>query len=151
MLKHTIPILSTLCLIATSSSALAQHDNKTHIISGQISINKPLYPREGGNCDPTYYQGLENLVTGNVSLTIENGKREIIAIQELESGKYKYQTDELFIDLGSTPAICVINIPEFEVPDANFYSFKIPGKGEVNYSKQQLQEMGWNIELMISY
>ncbi|PNW39198.1 UNVERIFIED_CONTAM: hypothetical protein BEN50_15455 [Euhalothece sp. KZN 001] len=141
-----------MCLVTALPVSAQGNNNQTHIISGQIRINKPIYLREGGNCDPEKYEGLENLVTGNVSLTVENGKREIIAIQELESGKYQYQTGGLFVNFFTNkPAICVVKIPEFQVPDANFYSFKIPGKREVNYSKQQLQEMGWNLELMIGY
>lgn len=75
-------------------------------------------------------------ITEGASVTVKDGAGTIIALAELKAGTAESAYD------------CVFPF-SVTVGDSNFYSIEISHRGEVNYTKAELEAQKWTIALTI--
>jgi hypothetical protein len=87
----------------------------------------------GSSC---YTSGGYSDVNSGTNVTVKNGDGKLLGVTDLSSG----------VTVGSY--MCKFSF-ELEVSKSDFYSFDIGNRDEVSYSKEELEDKGWNLELTL--
>jgi hypothetical protein len=141
--KKPVALLLAVAASLISGSAFAQ--SSSHSISGQILVNDPYYGYPGQPCNQ-YRRGYQDIMQG-VSIVVKDGGGDIMASLNTSPGinvdtGVETNSSESFV-------VCVVSIPEFQVPDSDFYVFEFGRRGTVTKSRQEMQASNWKLELSI--
>lgn len=82
-----------------------------------------------------------------MSITVKDGSGHVIAVVDVPPGANEDTGVET--DSGESFVICKVSIPQFQVPDSDFYVFDLGRRGEITKSRQQMQEHDWQLILSI--
>lgn len=94
-----------------------------------------------GTDDYCYGSGGYSDIKGAMPVTIRDGKGNILATGNTESGKRpsgKYSN-----------VICKFSFKVNDVPKTDFYSVEIGRRGQINYSYEEMQEKKWELILSL--
>lgn len=141
--QKLLVMVLTVILPIRAIPAVAQ--TMSHTISGQIHVIDPYYGRPGEPCNQ-HRRGYQDVMQG-MSITIKDGRGNIIAAVDAPPGA----NEDTGVETGSVDSlvVCRVSIPEFQVPDSDFYVFSLGQRGEITKSRQQMQENDWQLELSL--
>jgi len=144
-MKFQILVVMVLTVILPIRTVPAVAQTMPHTISGQIRVIDPYYGRPREPCNQ-YRRGYQDITQG-VSITIRDGRSNVIAVVDVPPGA----NEDTGAETGSVDSLvmCIVSIPEFQVPDSDFYVFSLGQRGEITKSRQQMQESDWQLELSI--
>ena len=95
-------------------------------------------PREGDECWGAY--GKDDIRAG-AEVTVKDGADNTLAFGRLDPGIV-----ELVVVRGAkNPKYCVFSFELTDVPEADFYSIEVGGRGDLSYSYDELEAMGWTV------
>jgi hypothetical protein len=106
----------------------------THELTGDIEVNQPRADVAGKACSVS--GGYSDIQPGAM-VVIKNQDGKILATGHLDAGKV--------VNLGRCDFAFLIQ----DVPDADFYLIEVSHRGEVTYSKKDLEGQGWKISLTL--
>lgn len=139
MIKTTLFALLAFSFISNSALSKENTVPGRHAISGEIKLVSSELAGNPGYC---YGQNDFKDIEGNIKITIRNGTGDIIGLGKTETG------------ISSTPGVlnvvCFFKFSVKNIPRSDFYSIEIARRKGVNFSFDELQEMGWNTVLQIN-
>ena len=96
----------------------------------------------GGTSQNCYGTGGYDDMQGGMSVTIQDGSGQILATS---------QTGQGYSDSPGFLISCKFDF-SVEVPKSDFYTIKLGTgrRGSLNYSLQEMKEMGWEVNLSLS-
>lgn len=114
-----------------------------HTIEGEFSISGDtdsvffgsLRGRVGETCEG---DGGYSDITAGVGVSVRNRQGETVGSSTLEEGSVTDATAG-FVD-------CTLPF-EIEVPRSDLYLIEVADRGELGYTHEDMQEMGWKVEL----
>jgi len=142
-LRTTAVTATAIFLSAGLPPVFAQASTAT--VSGQILVVDPYYGYPGEPCN-SYRRGYQDIMQG-MSITVKDGRGNVIAVVNVPPGV----NEDTGVETNSVESfvICKVSIPQFQVPDSDFYVFDLGRRGEITKSRQQMQEDDWQLILRI--
>lgn len=117
----------------------------TRSISGTVLIRDEHYGVPGRGCN--FFRKAYNDIKGGFSIVVKNGKGDILATSSAPAG---YLVDAGKETGSGEPLVaCQVSIPEFQVPDSDFYAFELAGRKPIVRSRADLASADWKLDLAI--
>ena len=94
-----------------------------------------------GSNDNCYGTGGYSDMDGYIPITVWDGSGKMIATGHTSNGKRpngEYSS-----------VVCIFTFEIDNIPESNFYTIEIGRRGKLNYSFNQMQEMGWDLALSL--
>lgn len=127
MLMATIP----------SPYAIAQNAQNGDTLTGQLEL---ISSDMGINGDECYGTNGFNDIMGQIPIIIKNESGTVIATGETEAGKQPKE---------HSAVRCIFNFRVENIPKSFFYSVEIGQRGSKTYSRQQLEDKGWDLSFVL--
>jgi hypothetical protein len=102
----------------------------THDVNGTFVLTDDAVTHGGGSCQGT--GGYADIQAG-LTVTVKDASGKIIA------------TSRLVDDDANSPAGKCSYTFAVQVPDADFYAFEVGHRGELTYSRDELEGMDWDV------
>lgn len=91
-----------------------------------------------GDSDDCYGTGGYDDIESGAQVVVKDGAGKTIATGRLGAGEF----DDELVTTCTLPFVV-------EVPNADFYSFSVSHRGELNYSREELEDEGWDVGLTL--
>lgn len=132
-------IVGTMLMVAISSPyAIAQNAQNNDTLTGHLElISSGMGVNSKGEC---YGRGGFNDMTGQIPVIIRNESGTIIATGETDAGKQPKE---------HSTVRCIFNFRVKNIPRSLFYSVEIGRRGSKTYSRQQLEDQGWDLRFVL--
>jgi hypothetical protein len=134
-----IAVAAAAALIAVGAVALfAVRSTERHTIHGTFDLHDPdtyATARDGSSCSGE--DGFSDIDDG-ANVQVENEKSTVIATGALSGG----------IVSGDD---CVFTLEVDGVPRASFYRVSVTHRGEISYSRSEMQSRGWRVSLTLGH
>jgi hypothetical protein len=105
-----------------------------HDLNGTITIIGSFTTSSSNGC---YGTGGYADISAGAAVTVSDESGKILGTSQLEAGKTSGQ------------ASCVFAFKVTGLPDANFYRVEVSHRGQVVYSKSDLDKSGWKVDLSL--
>ncbi|MGH8984726.1 MAG: hypothetical protein ACRDY6_12755 [Acidimicrobiia bacterium] len=115
----------------------------SRVLSGTLTV-EGITNTAMTRCDGSEHRGYDDLVAG-APVVVHDGNGSTIATGELRDGQPVEQRDSLPIDFTD----CEFRFRMADVPDAEFYTVEVSHRGEVTYSRSELEDEDWRVTLTI--
>ena len=125
-------VLLALLLVACNQGGEGGGPSNGHDLTGSLALRDP----DGFEIGACAGSGGYSDIAAGTQVTVKNGDGTIIATGELEAG-----------DGGG--ATCTFPFTVESVPDSEFYSIEVGHRGALNYSKAELADADWNVDLSL--
>lgn len=124
--------LVLIAIVVAGCGPTASATPETHLITGTFTLNQDDDANRGnGQCQGT---GGYSDIRAGLDVVVKNEAGTIVATSELHDGPTAYDS--------STRGRCIFEI-SVSVPDASFYSIEVGSRGELTYSRDDMESMGW--------
>jgi len=129
-----LAVIGVAVVAVAAAAAMASGSAESHTVTGSIELHSSSssYLSEGESCSGV--GGYSDMNEG-AQVTLRNGKDESLAIGQLGSGVYD-----------STSRACVFKYTLTNVPKEDFYRVQVSHRGELEYSYDDMQANGWDIQ-----
>lgn len=118
-------------LIFTAMNILLGCSVGAKTVTGSFSVIDTGQAYTVGNSCSTYGSGYDDVGVGT-DVVVKNGEGAIVGVGKLEVG------------LAESAYECRFPFT-LEVKEAEFYSFEVGDRGELSYSRADLEAMGWSV------
>lgn len=135
---HKIIVGTMLMVAIPSPYAIAQNAQNGDTLTGHLElISSGMGVNSRGEC---YGQNGFNDIMGQIPVIIKNESGTVIAVGKTEAGK---QPEE------HSTVRCIFNFRVENIPKSLFYSVEIGRRGSKTYSRQQLEDQGWDLSFLL--
>ncbi|MFN5954905.1 MAG: hypothetical protein ACK47Y_15160 [Dolichospermum sp.] len=135
---HKIIVGTMLMVAIPSPYAIAQNAQNSDTLTGHLElISSGMGVNNRGEC---YGQNGFNDIMGQIPVIIKNESGTVIAVGKTETGK---QPEE------HSAVRCIFNFRVENIPKSLFYSVEIGRRGSETFSRQQLEDQGWDLRLRL--
>lgn len=124
-------------IIGFLSLFLASCASKRHAITGTFQLVDKDVARNGAVCSGT---GGYSDVKEGLKVVVKNAGGTIIGLGALEPDSYK----------GEYPrVVCEFPFKVSDLPSSKFYSIEVGSRGSLEYTKEQLEKLGWQVSFSL--
>lgn len=93
-------------------------------------------------CAPPSDSGYSDIQEG-AQVVVRDGEGSTLATSSLEEGRAYGTQSEAF------QGPCVFSFEVRDVPESDFYTIEVSHRGEITYSREELESAGWTAELTL--
>lgn len=105
-----------------------------HLLTGSLELQDPDGWTYGAGDNDCFGDGGYSDIDEGADVTVKNQDGSIIATGRLEAGRITNQGVN-----------CTFNFSVAGIPDATFYSVEVSHRGELRYSKAELEQQNWTV------
>lgn len=135
---HKIIVGTMLMVAIPSPYAIAQNAQNGDTLTGHLElISSGMGVNSRGEC---YGRNGFNDMTGQIPVIIKNESGTVIAVGKTETGKQPKE---------HSTVRCIFNFRVENIPKSLFYSVEIGQRGSKTYSRQQLEDQGWDLSFVL--
>lgn len=126
--------------VSATAFALSQ-ESDGHTVSGTFSVTDPDMRRTGPQEGPCSTEGGYDDVQVGLRVVIKDGSGSILATGALGRGEWAPHR----VSGVSYEKVCRFSFAVNDVPDSDFYTIEVGRRGELSYSKAELEALDWTV------